>query len=334
MRPSGGPGLARGRKGCSSRCKAPRPRHQAARGVRVRRSAGRGWSGASPRVGSLGARGEGGQGDAPPGPKVGPARTPAAGQNRSSVVETPPSTGVPGSRCIRAAPLRTPWRVGYVAILLTWRSSSSCASLTILSRSGPGPTSRAASRTYGLTTTGLALTTLVSLTTLAPTSILETPSGPRVRGSEVGRAERAAGRCGWNVAEAARAVLHHRRRHRRRLVARPEPHVGHHDEEVHDHRDDQEGDHNVDEVAVRELAVVDREGETREVRLAEEGGDQRGDQVLDEGRDECSKSDADDDADRHVDQVAAKQQGLKPRHTALLTNLLTDVVYATGNSGP
>src|SRR6266852_582465 len=51
----------------------------------------------------------------------------------------------------------------------TSRSPSSWASLTIFSRSGPGPMAFAARRTNGLTTTGLALTTsLIRLRTLPP----------------------------------------------------------------------------------------------------------------------------------------------------------------------
>src|SRR5438874_452600 len=82
-----------------------------------------------------------------------------------------------------------------------------------------------------------------------------------------------------------------RRRIRGRLLVRAFDHgrVRDHHQEVDDGRDDQERQEHVDEVAVRELAVVDREIERAEVRLAADGGDQGRDQVLDEGGDDAAE---------------------------------------------
>src|SRR5260370_20661061 len=137
-------------------------------------------------------------------------------------------------------------------------------------------------------------------------------------GSEVRWAERAtSGVCG-DVAQAARAVRHLRLGRRGRLVSRLETRVGINDQEVKDGGDDEEGDDHVEEVAIQELALIDGEVETREVRLAEQGGDDRRDQVLHKGGHDSAKGDADYDADRHVDEVASGPECPETaRHAAL-----------------
>ncbi len=97
---------------------------------------------------------------------------------------------------------------------------------------------------------------------------------------QVGRAESAAGRVCGNLALAARALFGGRLGLRRPLVTRLELRVGDHDEEVENCGDDDERDQRIDEVPVQELAVVDREIQAREVRLAKQGGDEGGDDVL------------------------------------------------------
>src|SRR5579885_2543210 len=87
-------------------------------------------------------------------------------------------------------------------------------------------------------------------------------------GGDQRRAEGAAAGVERDLAQALGALL--RRRVERRLAARELDQRVHrqHDEVVDHGGDDDERDDGVDEVAVEELAVIDREGELREVRLA------------------------------------------------------------------
>src|SRR5260370_42280215 len=112
--------------------------------------------------------------------------------------------------------------------------SSPWARLTSFSGSGPGPRSLAAS--------------------------LRRPR--HIRGPlEVCGAESTAGRVGRDVAEAPGALHHLGLGYRRRLVACLERRVRGDHQEVEDRRNDDKGDDHVEEVAVKELAVVDGEVE-------------------------------------------------------------------------
>ena len=62
------------------------------------------------------------------------------------------------------------------------------------------------------------------------------------------------------------------------------------------------------DVAVEELALVDREGEAGDVRLADDGGDEEGQQVLDQGTDDDVEGDADDHGDGPLDDIAANDE--------------------------
>ena len=128
------------------------------------------------------------------------------------------------------------------------------------------------------------------------------------------RAERAAARCDRDLAQALGAVA--RRRVGRRLRARAGDECVHRldHEEEEDDRDQHEGNQRVQEEPVVEAAAVDRERELREVRLAEDRGDQRGDDVGDERRDHGPEGDADHDSDGHVHEVAAEQECLEVLH--------------------
>ena len=84
-----------------------------------------------------------------------------------------------------------------------------------------------------------------------------------------------------------------------------------HDEEEHRGGDRHEREHVVEEVAVGEVAAVDRERQRGEVRLAEDRGDDRRDDVGDERLDHGGERGADDDRHREVDDVAAEQELLE-----------------------
>src|SRR5262245_55119854 len=94
---------------------------------------------------------------------------------------------------------------------------------------------------------------------------------------EDGGAEPAARGCGGDVAEAFRAGAFGRGRVPGGHEA--DPVGGNHHEVVDDGGDDQEVKRDVDEVAVAEMTLVDREDQVGEVGLPSQGGDQRGDQV-------------------------------------------------------
>jgi hypothetical protein len=113
----------------------------------------------------------------------------------------------------------------------------------------------------------------------------------------------------------------------RRLGAAPRHQRVHgdHDEEEHGRGYRQERDHGVQEVAVPEHAAIDREGEAREIVLAENRGDDRRDQIRHEGGDDRAKSGADDNSHREVDDVAAQQEGLElPEHALGFVNFATN----------
>ncbi len=80
------------------------------------------------------------------------------------------------------------------------------------------------------------------------------------------------------------------------------------DEEVDDRRDGHERDQGVEEMAVVELRVVDREGQVAEVRLAADGSDDRRHEVRDHGRDERPERCADHDRDGEIHEVAPQQE--------------------------
>src|SRR5207245_9426836 len=88
-------------------------------------------------------------------------------------------------------------------------------------------------------------------------------------------------------------------------------------EEVAELGDDHERGHGVNEVAVQELALVDGEGQGREVRRAAYCRDQWRDQVLDKGPYHRGEGDADDDTDCQVDHIATKQERLEASHALL-----------------
>ena len=103
-----------------------------------------------------------------------------------------------------------------------------------------------------------------------------------------------------------------------------------------DRRDDEERDERVEEVAVGEAAVVDREGEVAEVRLAADGGDQRRDDVLDERVDDGRERGADDDRDGEVDEVPAQDEAaefLEHRADATLGRRMDLSLFFAGTAG-
>ena len=71
---------------------------------------------------------------------------------------------------------------------------------------------------------------------------------------------------------------------------------------------DQEREHRVEEGAVVEHGVVDRELQAAEVRLAADRRDQRRDESVDERRHDRAERGADDDGDGEVDDVAAQDE--------------------------
>jgi hypothetical protein len=136
----------------------------------------------------------------------------------------------------------------------------------------------------------------------------------RLRGLRLyfGGAEGAAVRGERDRAEAFGALAC--RLYHRRPGASHECADGLHDEVEDDGRDDDERDECVDERAVEEVAVVNREADVGEVVVAGDGGDQRRDQVSDERGDDRRERDAEDDADCGIDQAAAEQKLFKVAH--------------------
>jgi hypothetical protein len=67
-------------------------------------------------------------------------------------------------------------------------------------------------------------------------------------------------------------------------------------------------------MAVEKLRVVDGEVQVVEAGLAPDGGDQWGDEVRDEPGDQPRERCADDERDRQIDQVSAKQERLESTH--------------------
>jgi hypothetical protein len=130
----------------------------------------------------------------------------------------------------------------------------------------------------------------------------------RLTRQDLGRAERAPACRLRDAAEALRALAS-------RLLDRGlRPVLPHQsvdrldDEEEENERDGHERDQRVEERAVQEVALVDREREPGEIRLAEDRRDQRRDQVGDECGDDCGEGHAEHECDGEVDEVAAKDE--------------------------
>jgi hypothetical protein len=124
-------------------------------------------------------------------------------------------------------------------------------------------------------------------------------------------AKLAAPRAPGNIAEAFRAGS--RRGSRAVLRIKPDDERIHRQnyEEVHCEGNQQERDQRVDEVAVKKPAVVDCEAQVREIRCADNRGNQRSEQVLYQRADERPERHTDDDSHRHIHDVAAQQKILE-----------------------
>src|SRR4051794_28420006 len=105
-----------------------------------------------------------------------------------------------------------------------------------------------------------------------------------------------------------RTVTHGRGLLGRRLVPLEQPAERYDDQEVDDGGQDRERDQRIEEVAVQELRLVDRERETAEVLRTPDRAEQRSDEVLRQSNDERAERGADDDGHRQVDEVAAQQE--------------------------
>src|SRR4051812_31253726 len=103
-----------------------------------------------------------------------------------------------------------------------------------------------------------------------------------------------------------------RRRLGRRLLVllalREQPVQRADDEEEDDRGDDQERDDRVQEVAVPEDGLVDRELQAAEVRLTTDRRDQRRDDVGHQGGDDGAEGDAEHDRDGEIHDVAAQDE--------------------------
>jgi len=86
----------------------------------------------------------------------------------------------------------------------------------------------------------------------------------------------------------------------------------HYDEEVNGCSHKEKVDHRVHQVAVSELAAIDREGEAGEVLLAEDCGDERREDVLNEGLHDTGEGSANDHSDCQVDHIAASDEVPEP----------------------
>jgi len=86
----------------------------------------------------------------------------------------------------------------------------------------------------------------------------------------------------------------------------------HYDEEVNGCSHKEKVDHRVHQVAVSELAAIDREGEAGEVLLAEDCGDERREDVLNEGLHDTGERSANDHGDCQVDHIAASDEVPEP----------------------
>src|SRR5690242_14416452 len=137
------------------------------------------------------------------------------------------------------------------------------------------------------------------------------PVGSDQRGA-VGAAARAA----WYLLETLRAFLRLRLLGLLTLEAIQHHRHRHDDEEIDDGRHEQEGDDVVDEVAVLKLAVVDREAELGKIRLAADGGDERRQEIFDKALNHAYEGSADDEADRHIDDIASEEKLLEAAERA------------------
>src|SRR5580704_1532606 len=116
----------------------------------------------------------------------------------------------------------------------------------------------------------------------------------------------------WNLAQALRTLLRGRigRRWRFAHSRDQEIHWGH-DKEIHGRRYQHKRDAGIDEVADGKHAAVDGELDGGEIRFSNNRRNQRSQQILGESRYHRGERRPDDDADRHVDYVAAKNELLE-----------------------
>lgn len=84
-------------------------------------------------------------------------------------------------------------------------------------------------------------------------------------------------------------------------------HRHYYQEEDHS-RDDEERDHRVYELSDAEDAVVDLEGDAREIRLSAYRGDQRRNEILDQRGDEDSESQTYHHGDRQIHQISPEKK--------------------------
>jgi hypothetical protein len=83
-------------------------------------------------------------------------------------------------------------------------------------------------------------------------------------------------------------------------------------------RDQEKRDHGVNKIADGELAAVDCKDKRREVWLPYNRSDKRSDQILDERGNHRAECHSDDDADRHINDVATHQKLLEALHSSFL----------------
>src|SRR5579864_1470934 len=125
-------------------------------------------------------------------------------------------------------------------------------------------------------------------------------------------AMRAAPRVDGNLAQAFR-TLPGCRISRGRSFAHPRNQQVHwrHHKEVNRHRNQQERNRCVDEVADKELAVVNGEANRRKIRLADQGCDEWSQQVSGKGRNHGCERRANDHANCHVHNISAQNELLE-----------------------
>src|SRR5438067_1081466 len=91
-----------------------------------------------------------------------------------------------------------------------------------------------------------------------------------------------------------------------------------HHEVINCGRDQQERYRGVDEVTDRKVRIANRKAKIRKIRLADHGGNERREQVFSEGGNDSGEGCANDHADSHVHNVAAKNELLEPAEHRLL----------------
>src|SRR5215467_4822688 len=259
----------------------------------------------------------------PSAPRAGPF-TMKIGATASVVPETP--TRLNASSHIASTPAITTGRYSgrqpAITALTAMRStvarpSAAPTSAINSSRERPAPAMAASTRSRVGGTTGSP-----SVTPRANSSSNGSSGLPSVRSGQVRRAVRAPLGGGWDRRCAPRAVLHRRRRSRRRLR---EEAIDLLDQEEDGERDDDEIDHRVQEHAVvqrgrsgglrgserRERLPGQADEEVLEVHAAEEPPDRRHDDVVDERGDDRAERGAHDHTDRQVDDVAPHDERLE-----------------------